>query len=157
MNFRPECSSYCIHTITKSLQRRRSRLFAVPYFSVRSPRSSALLYQRPSWFRDRLDSVHLKTRWLPVREGARSRRSYEKMGDCEQSNSVLARAAFVLGHFENDTHAPVAPDFPISISEWLLFWNESIPSCICLRGTETNYRSLRIMTVFKPDEILVPV
>lgn len=79
------------------------------------------------------------------------------MGDCEQSNSVLARAAFVLGHCENDTHAPVDPDFPISISEWLSFWNESIPSYICLRGTETNYLSLRIITVFKPDEILVPV
>ena len=36
VNFLPECSSYCIHTITNSWKRRRSRLFAGPYRSLRN-------------------------------------------------------------------------------------------------------------------------
>ena len=35
VNFLPECSSHCIHSITKSWKRRRSRLFAGPYRSLR--------------------------------------------------------------------------------------------------------------------------
>ena len=33
-------------------------------------------------------SVHLKQRWPPVTQSARSRRSYGKIRDCEQSNYI---------------------------------------------------------------------
>ena len=64
-----------------------TRLFTAPYLSLRRSRSSALRYARAvildecqiySW------PWEMKPRWPPVPRSARSCRSYEKIGDCEQ-------------------------------------------------------------------------
>ena len=38
-----------------------------------------------------MSSFDTHARWQPVTQSARSRRSYGKMEDCEQSNSTLAK------------------------------------------------------------------
>ena len=91
-------------------------LESILYFSVKSSRlSTSYRQERPACFQmyrggelrrlwpkpsparlvdliliPRLDSVHLKPRWPPLRIGARSRRSYGKIGQCEQSRSGTA-------------------------------------------------------------------
>ena len=52
-----------------------------------------------------MDSVPLKPRWPPVRVGDRSRRSYEKIGDCQQSTLArycLREVSIIWGIKEND-------------------------------------------------------
>ena len=58
-----------------------SRLFTVSYFFVRSSRASGSA-SHP------LSSFDAHPRWLPPTHRARSRRSYGKIGDCEQSIQV---------------------------------------------------------------------
>ena len=63
------------------------RLFTVLYFSVRSPRSSALCYGLPS--STPAASVHFKIKIAVAVRRSISKRSHEKMGDCEQSKELL--------------------------------------------------------------------
>ena len=70
------------------------RLFTVLYFSVRSSRSNALCYGLPSCMSVKrketpAPSVHFKIKILvTVRRGI-SKRSHEKIGDCEQAIFVI--------------------------------------------------------------------
>ena len=63
------------------------RLFTVLYFSVTSSRSSALCYGLPSCMKIKIP--------VTVRRGI-SKRSHEKIGDCEQStvNKTIHRTSF---------------------------------------------------------------
>ena len=69
------------------------RLFTVLYFPVRSSRSSALRYGLPSCISVKT-TVHLKIKIAVTERRDLSKRSHEKIGDCEQSTRYLVSWSF---------------------------------------------------------------
>ena len=69
------------------------RLFTVLYFPVRSSRSSALRYGLPSCISVKT-TVHLKIKIAVTERRGLSKRSHEKIGDCEQSTRYVVSWSF---------------------------------------------------------------
>ena len=76
----------CVQAV---IQNSQFRPFTVLYFSVRSSRSRALRYGLPSCM-----SVKKIKKAVTVRRSI-SKRSHEKIGDCEQSKRSLMSKSFV--------------------------------------------------------------